>query len=441
MNRFFLSLLIIGNSLLLFGQGAGIHFEETSGWQEVLQKATRENKYIFVDCYATWCLPCKTMDTKIYTDTSVGTYFNSRFISIKVQIDSTKRDNERIIGWYADAHKMRVDYRISILPSYLFFSPEGEPLHIDCGLKSVDGFLDLAKEATNAKRQFYTLMKEYNSGIKDYSTYPFLIKMADRIREGTIANTLIKEYAENYLSNMTHDGLCTKENIAILGRYIQGPSLGSSSPFFKLFLQHPKEIDAIMNKGYSDGIIDNIVKREEIEPGLTKIKNIASSDSLSIWKKMEERINSKFGKYYAKKEVAKAKIKWYSSRNDWNNTIKAIVEVVGQCGVNGSGINRSDFNNLMWDVFFMHCEDKRLLKKAIKWQKTIMINNDLSDFIFIDTYANLLYKVGKAQQAIEWEKRGRELENSWAVNYRRILLNVCQDAIEKMERNERTWVQ
>ena len=43
----------------------GIHFVNGLSWQEVLQKAKAENKYIFVDCYATWCGPCKAMDKEV----------------------------------------------------------------------------------------------------------------------------------------------------------------------------------------------------------------------------------------------------------------------------------------------------------------------------------------------------------------------------------------
>ena len=43
----------------------GIHFEDGVSWQHVQQKAKAEDKYIFVDCYATWCGPCKQMDKKV----------------------------------------------------------------------------------------------------------------------------------------------------------------------------------------------------------------------------------------------------------------------------------------------------------------------------------------------------------------------------------------
>jgi thiol:disulfide interchange protein len=43
----------------------GINFENNLSWEQVKEKAKAENKYIFVDCYATWCGPCKAMDKEV----------------------------------------------------------------------------------------------------------------------------------------------------------------------------------------------------------------------------------------------------------------------------------------------------------------------------------------------------------------------------------------
>jgi thiol:disulfide interchange protein len=43
----------------------GIRFEHGLSWAQVKEKAKAENKYIFMDCYATWCGPCKAMDKNV----------------------------------------------------------------------------------------------------------------------------------------------------------------------------------------------------------------------------------------------------------------------------------------------------------------------------------------------------------------------------------------
>ena len=76
------------------GVPKGIRFEKGLSWQQVLEKAKAENKFIFVDCYATWCGPCKQMERDVYPVPQVEELYNDRFISVKMQMDSSKADDE-----------------------------------------------------------------------------------------------------------------------------------------------------------------------------------------------------------------------------------------------------------------------------------------------------------------------------------------------------------
>ncbi len=110
--------------LLIFArvEGQGIKFEEGLSWHLIKEKAKKENKYIFMDCYTTWCAPCKAMDKYVFQDKSVGDLFNDRFISVKFQMDRTATDDEAIKSRYADAATVSGEYKVFSYPSYLFSS-------------------------------------------------------------------------------------------------------------------------------------------------------------------------------------------------------------------------------------------------------------------------------------------------------------------------------
>ena len=75
----------------------GITFFKGS-WEEALIKAKEENKYIFVDFYATWCAPCKKLKRTSFKDSKVGDYYNKNFIN--VSIDAESREGIKIARKY-----------------------------------------------------------------------------------------------------------------------------------------------------------------------------------------------------------------------------------------------------------------------------------------------------------------------------------------------------
>src|ERR1700743_3710476 len=128
----------------------GIKFEQGSSWEQIMNAAREAHKYIFVDCYATWCGPCKLMDQQIYPNDTVGRYMNAHFVSVRVQVDRTDWDSEDTKAWYPIANRIRHVYSVTILPTFLFFSSDGWPLHKAFGAKlTTAAFLDVVKNAQN----------------------------------------------------------------------------------------------------------------------------------------------------------------------------------------------------------------------------------------------------------------------------------------------------
>jgi thiol:disulfide interchange protein len=70
-----------------YSQNVGIDFREGLSLDSIQVIAKKENKSIFLDCFATWCVPCKNMERNVFSQKKVSEYFNEHFISVRVQMD------------------------------------------------------------------------------------------------------------------------------------------------------------------------------------------------------------------------------------------------------------------------------------------------------------------------------------------------------------------
>src|ERR1700704_35435 len=93
-------------------QATGIRFSDDLSWTQIVAKASAENKYIFMDCFTTWCGPCRAMRDGIFPRKEVGDSYNGKFICVSVQMDTTKKDNDTVKNWYADAHRIMTRFGI-----------------------------------------------------------------------------------------------------------------------------------------------------------------------------------------------------------------------------------------------------------------------------------------------------------------------------------------
>ena len=150
----FLILFLLFNTLLAEAQEMkGIKFEKGLSWSQVKEKAKKENKYIFLDAFTTWCGPCKMMSTEIFTQPGVGEFFNKNFINVAVQLDVTALDSQEVKSWYGDAAAIRNFYQIDSYPAYLFFNPRAELVHSIYGAIPVaEEFIRVSKEAFNPRK-------------------------------------------------------------------------------------------------------------------------------------------------------------------------------------------------------------------------------------------------------------------------------------------------
>lgn len=69
-----------------FSFGQGINFE-TKSYAETVEAAKSTGKMIMLDFYTDWCVPCKQMNERIFTEKRVGDVMNDSFLILRIDAE------------------------------------------------------------------------------------------------------------------------------------------------------------------------------------------------------------------------------------------------------------------------------------------------------------------------------------------------------------------
>ena len=116
----------------------GISFYE-GNLQAAFEKAKSENKLVFVDCYTTWCGPCKMLKQYTFKDVILGDYMKENYISLAIDMETTEGE--------AIAKK----YGIEAYPTLLFLDKYGRVVNHQVGGIGAEALLAKAEQTVRKK--------------------------------------------------------------------------------------------------------------------------------------------------------------------------------------------------------------------------------------------------------------------------------------------------
>ena len=194
--------LLLFSSTLIFGQGINF-FHGT--WEEALQQAAKEEKLIFVDAYAKWCGPCKRMAKDVFTQQSVGDYYNENFINMKI-------DMEEGMGL-----TFRQDYPVRAFPTLMFIDEKGEIVRKQVGAQQVPGFIALGEDVVTSYDRSGEYAEEYEKGIRDYDLVLQYVKALNKSGKPSskIANDFLrnnKDLSGDRLTDFLYEAVTTSDS-------------------------------------------------------------------------------------------------------------------------------------------------------------------------------------------------------------------------------------
>ena len=384
--------LIIGFSA--FSQDRKIEFRQLS-WAETLEASKTENKPIFIDCYTTWCGPCKWMTANIFTINAVADYFNENYIAVKFDMEK---------GEGLDLAKQ---FKIRAYPTLIHANANEEILFVSVGAsQDPKSYIANAKQAMDPNKNlpYYIANKdEIFSDSKEMLNYFKVMSSANMVSQSDV---------DTYFEQFPVKEWTSASNWEIITMTVRD---GNNSVFKtvvendQLFIdKHGDDASEFMANIYFYDLANMFyrAKTDEQKTAYAKKKSEVLTSDFSQIAKVEFMINS----FEAERT------------GDWETFSK----LNSENGLKYYSDNPDKLNGIAWSMF-ENTENPVYLNSALAMAEKATKMSD--SHAILDTYANLLLVTGNPQKALEIETKALELakkEGSTTECYEEVLDKISQ---------------
>lgn len=354
----------------VFGEvSAQTNFIDAS-YKEAFAQAKAEGKYLFIDCYTDWCGWCKVADEKTFPAPVVANVLNEHFISVKV-------DMERGEGVY-----LGMKYRVLGYPAYLMFTPEGK-----LAGKMFGYMEDPADFAAQVKRALdESNHPAYPSGLLDKVEFP--------------------DFYVNSFANKDKETKRTNPEPEQVNAWLNEQKDLMGEAAWSVMYKFP------VGKKYNDLFLKNrdmYAKRYGEVEVAEKVAGMAYAMLQQAMKSGNEADLQNvldFADLYVEKETEATKsmyrLRFCQGKGNWSGYAECVQELIDYYGFDNF---RSDINNYSWAIY-EGADNKEVITTAIGWMEKVVLAEP--EYAYLDTYAALLYKAERYEEAHTWALKAIE---------------------------------
>lgn len=371
---------------ILGQEDLAIHFIDNN-LAEATSLAKKEDKIIFIDAYTTWCGPCKMMDQQVFTDSSIGDFFNANFINLKLDMEK------------GEGISTAKKYQVRGYPSFLFINADGSLVHQGIGFQPSDRFMQLAKTALDPNKQLPVLQARYKAGDRSedllYNYTNALLEAGDQEAEVV---------GEEYLK--TQESWTSKKNMELVGQLVSE----YKDPYYNFIVEKRHLFIKEFGEGRVDGTLLRLIENHFFQ----QIEKVDLSEVKDVFTKTFP--SSKAGSFYDNFEL-----NYYHALGQKEIYIKKAREYVK----NNPNLSANALNSLAWN-FYENIDDRKALKWAIKIAKKSIGKE--SSYYNNDTLAALYYKQNNKKKALKYANAAIELAKESGTDF-----SETSDLLERIE--------
>lgn len=362
----------------------GIKFRSLT-LEQAIVVAKSEKKNVFIHGFADWCHYCIYMKDSVYADKEVGDFYNSNFVSIKIDMEKEGRELNKTIKSHT-------------FPTFLYYDANGGLMHRAAGRRFKQPFMELGREALDPRRQMRYFKNKYDSATASPAEVQFYFRMQE------IAGMDAQLMIDDYLKKQSDAEFTNDNNWRIIYDIIKDPTLS----IMQRVLANKKEFE----KKYTADSINN------------KLINLYNSYLMSYVQQLDsvgfeaakKKVRTTKGLDIADKICAYAYLNKLKMKTDWSN-----YKTEGKKFLEKYAMD--DFRRLI-DVSQIYYDrfnaDKEALAQAEAWTMRSVGIADLYKGNHL--LASISVMLGKKEQALKYANHAMELAKKYNNDYRQTTL-------------------
>ena len=365
--------LFLFTSIIAFAQEA-IQFQDVP-FKDLIAKAKKENKIVFIDAYTSWCGPCKMMEKNTFTKKSVGDYYNANFINARFDMEK------------GEGREIAAKYGVRSYPTYLFLNGDGELVSQNFGYMEESPFVAMGQDVNSPNNKKGSLKERFAKGEKDPE---FLINIMKLNSSSDF--DFAKKASERYFENKKSTEEFSKDDVGLLLYFVKS----SEDPNYKIFISRKAEIIKFLPeetyKEFNNQMLLGKIVDQSIDDKNKKIND-------EYFMKMAEPL---VGKHDAQVKLNQTKLSYYEQNANFPEYEKAALEYYK----NSDAFEPNELLKAAW-IFSDHVKTPSSLKKAAEWAEKSVMRGDTSENTYI--LAKLYSLTGNKDQAKSYAEISKNL--------------------------------
>lgn len=355
--------LFLFTSIITFAQEA-IQFQDLP-FKDLIAKAKKDNKLIFLDAYTSWCGPCKMMEKNIFTQKSVGDYYNSSFVNARFDMEK------------GEGREIAMKYGVRSYPTYLFLNGDGELVSQNSGYMEGDMFVSMAKEINSPNNKKGSLKERFAKGEKDPE---FLINIMKLNSSSDF--DFARKASERYFETKKKTDELSKDDIGFLLFFLKS----TEEPNYKVFVSKKTDIIKFLPEDTYKQFDNQLILSKVVEQSIDD-KNKRINEEYFM-KTAEPLV----GKYDAEVKLNQTKLSYYEQNANFPEYEKAALEYYK----NSDSFEPNELLKAAW-VFSEHIKTPSSLKKGLEWAEKSVMRGETSENTYI--LARLYFLTGNNEMA------------------------------------------